>query len=88
MQDIRENLRKASKQVSEKCFEEAVQTLEQVVIDSKNQEYVGGKFCAYKHLGDLYCKMVLVASNPIYRDGMKIRSVVFEKPMVAYSHLI
>ena len=57
MQDIRENLRKASKQVSENRFEEAVQTLEQVVADSKNQDYVGGKFCAYKHLGDLFCKM-------------------------------
>ena len=61
MQDIRENLRKASKQVSENRFEEAIQTLEQVVAAIKNQDYAGGKFCAYKHLGDLFCKMVRVS---------------------------
>ena len=88
MQDIRENLRKASKQVSENCFEEAIQTLEQVVADSKNQDYVGGKFCAYKHLGDLYCKMVLVSWNSTCRNGTRIRFVAFEKRMVAYSYPI
>ena len=88
MQDIRENLRQASKQASEGSLEEAIQTLEQIVLDCKDQECVGGKFCAYKHLGDLYCKIVLVSQDLTCRDGMKILFGVFKRPIAVYSQRI
>ena len=72
MQDIRESLRQASKQVSAESLDEAIQILEQVAIESKNQDNVGGIFCAYKHLGDLYYKMVSLLLIVTCRDETKI----------------
>lgn len=72
MQDIRESLRQASKKVSAESLDEAIQILEQVAIESKNQDNVGGIFCAYKHLGDLYYKMVSLLLIVTCRDETKI----------------
>ena len=41
-------------------YEQAILLLEKTANDSKCQNYIGGVFCAYKHLGDVYYKMVLV----------------------------
>lgn len=59
MQDIRNSLRDASVLASKEDYEQAILLLEKTANDSKCQNYIGGVFCAYKHLGDVYYKMVL-----------------------------
>ena len=62
MQDIRNSLRDASMLAAKKDYEQVILLLEKTANDSKCQNYIGGMFCAYKHLGDVYKKMVFVLS--------------------------